>query len=605
MRRKNIGDISLSPIDKAHTSLASSFATDASNLSLNESSMSVQSPVLFPKNNARSRESPIRSSWTSPSKQEDDLDKANYEGCRQTAVSPKVGEFQYCRKLVDEAALLEEYGLVLSPKDKFTMALDAHKVLHSDHAGKKDRFGDNEDDDDLSDDNDDDDDDDDDDNDDDYGYGYDDDDYVNSSHQSSVSFSSRDTCITCVSSESAEANSYAFANVDKANKKYQKAIEQKAKAFNVAKHSNFICPRKTCQNDNTCVRHCTPAMRDFIAEKFWGQYDDKNPCLRTERREALYKYLESSYKRSCAKFEFKIDLQFVGLNSKPFEICETALLRIAGYDKTPNFWYKLKRRVQRHKGIPETFPRRRKLRSGVDALAYILEYKTHGKCDRPSATQDASTKEAIYVLPFAKPSEFYRDYVFARLHKAIVAGQASHDDVANWNKKYELDTNTAKMSVIYARSLHLASMSTFKQALLRHHDVRFQRCKGSFPSCNSCISSSEMLNQNRRWTSAEREAIFAWRRKHLDQQEDERANQALRVNDAKKLDPRDNQPMSLYIMPDGMTEHTTQTPHLGTRRDRKSKEDANNPHKIQARIMGFHVVCGLFEGFALHTNLMV
>ena len=42
-RRNNIlgGIISLSPIDKAHTSLATSFATDASNLSLDESSTSV------------------------------------------------------------------------------------------------------------------------------------------------------------------------------------------------------------------------------------------------------------------------------------------------------------------------------------------------------------------------------------------------------------------------------------------------------------------------------------------------------------------------------------------------------------------------------------
>ena len=36
---------------------------------------------------------------------------------------------------------------------------------------------------------------------------------------------------------------------------------------------------------------------------------------------------------------------------------------------------------------------------------------------------------------------------------------------------------------------------------------------------------------------------------------------------------------------------------MGTRRERKSKDDAqNSKEKMQSRVMGFHVVCGLFEG---------
>ena len=52
--------------------------------------------------------------------------------------------------------------------------------------------------------------------------------------------------------------------------------------------------------------------------------------------------------------------------------------------------------------------------------------------------------------------------------------------------------------------------------------IRLLGCKGSFPTCDVCNTSNEMLRDSKRWDSAQRDVVLKFRRLHLKQQQIER-----------------------------------------------------------------------------------
>ena len=61
------------------------------------------------------------------------------------------------------------------------------------------------------------------------------------------------------------------------------------------------------------------------------------------------------------------------------------------------------------------------------------------------------------------------------------------------------------------------------------------------------------------------------------------------------MNPLTGQPTYAYITADAMTDFTTRTPKFQRRGEKISKDDIKES-KVQARVMGFHVVCGPYEG---------
>jgi hypothetical protein len=291
------------------------------------------------------------------------------------------------------------------------------------------------------------------------------------------------------------------------------------------------------------------------------------------------------------KFEFHLSME----GFERVKICEKAWLKVHGilgkYNRQPKWYNSIKDRLSNRLPLLMKLPNFRKEVKSIDISLYIDKIKLECSDYLPaSTTQEHQHK---YSVPFASVSQFYNNFVYTSMDNYIVTyGREAFDDIVGD------PPDGLQLINHYAKTLNLGCYMTFKRILeTQHKDVRLLKCKGSFPTCDVCVGASQLLNHDgRRWNDIQRQAINLWHKEHVEQQAAERRDQARRIELARTQYDKRGQPSYLYLTADAMTDYTTRTPKIFRKGERVSKSDANNDSKIKARVMGFHAVCGPYEG---------
>ena len=355
--------------------------------------------------------------------------------------------------------------------------------------------------------------------------------------------------------------------------------------------SDFECTDRDCPNHRKCIVDKIPrGHRNAAFIEMWGSLDAP-ASSRKEMQSYTYQALLAAFSVESGTFQFCLSME----GFAKIEICEKAWLKVHGIlgknNRHPRWYNAIKERVSKRLPRLMKFANFRKEIKTIDINLYIDKIKLEcADCLPTSNTQEHQYK---YSVPFATVSQFYNNFVYTSMDNFIVAyGREVFDDMVG--------DPPDGMQLInhYAKTLDLGCYVTFKRILKTHHkDVRLLKCKGSFPTCDVCVGASQLLNHDgKRWNDIERQAINLWHKEHVDQQAAERRDQARRIELARTQYDKRGQPSYLYLTADAMTDYTTRTPKIFRKGERISKSDANNDSKIKARVMGFHAVCGPYEG---------
>ena len=366
-------------------------------------------------------------------------------------------------------------------------------------------------------------------------------------------------------------------------------IDQFKSAIFQSNVTSYTCIGK-CPHHKRCLRRVPDEVRIAAISAMWGEEGapaSSAPMRRAYAREAL----SEAYSRQDK--DFKFTLPAVG-GCVAVDICEAAWLKIHGYKRRPSWYLIDRRRIMDNLDALMKFKSFRKKLKSMDIVYYIDKYKNE-RCDcLPVSDGDAEETTYKYCLPFVTISQFYKAFVYDNVENFLSKNEDG--DLVDKLKNPGKEIVGSDLTSYYAKTLKLGSYMTFKRKLRENHsDVHFLKCKGSFPTCDVCVGASRLLNEKRRWTSIQRQAIFIWHKRHIEQQAAERENQARRIERAKVMNPLTGQPTYAYITADAMTDFTTRTPKFQRRGEKISKDDIKES-KVQARVMGFHVVCGPYEG---------
>ena len=322
------------------------------------------------------------------------------------------------------------------------------------------------------------------------------------------------------------------------------------------------CP---CKNDNSCCS-CQLSVNRIIElqEKYWGQRDLlTNPNDLNEGRKMCTKELlnTGSYDEKLKIFKFSL------YNN----ICEVGLLYILGFTSShnvwrfPRQWSRLRSENLIEKGIKKDVshkPVRSDNAIKTDhALAYIRYISaTYGRDEEPGIGEtvpDASVKtDNVRVLPY--------------------------DNISHLHIEYEIHSKVNK-----EESRFIAKRETFRLAFNSLKNVRLLGAKGSFQTCDICNIANELLRKTS-FTPEQRKIIMAYKRLHIDQQKTERGY--MEIQRQKALEPAgyDGIPEYGFLMADGMTVYTNNTPVVGKTRKVKS----SMTHQFTNRVVGVLAVCG-------------
>ena len=134
--------------------------------------------------------------------------------------------------------------------------------------------------------------------------------------------------------------------------------------------------------------------------------------------------------------------------------------------------------------------------------------------------------------------------------------------------------------------------------------VKLSTGKGSHAKCEICHNAETLLgskqSETRPWTKEEVEVIETYRRRHIDQQYEERLTMQKSIMYTYAEDIN-GQPLTAFLLPDGMSTFRGNTPKIGAR---QSKKFAGK--QITSRVIGVEVHCGPVHGtFLYYTDNFV
>ena len=375
---------------------------------------------------------------------------------------------------------------------------------------------------------------------------------------------------------------------------YNNLDKMKFAAFNTDL-SRMVCTGRYCPNKKRClVDKITRGHIYSSRVRMWGQ---------EENTASNWKHIQRYTRDSLISSFSHVDKKFHFIVSEPgfedIEICEKAWLRVHGIEgkggRRPQWYKHLCDRIAQHLPPLQRFPVIKNHLKRMEINIYLNKFKNERSDYLP--TSQGETYMSRYCVPFATATQFYKDFVFT----SVQAHLANHDPSDDTSKALcDLNDPDKGIDVVenYSKALHLGSYKTFQRVLItEHQDIHYMKCKGSFPSCDVCVGAMQLLNDRKKWNDMQRQAIYLWQKEHIEQQAAERRDQAIRIEQAKNsFDKVTGQPLYLYMTADAMTDYTTRTPKLQSKLERVGKTEKNNDNKIKARVMGFHVVCGPYEG---------
>jgi hypothetical protein len=282
------------------------------------------------------------------------------------------------------------------------------------------------------------------------------------------------------------------------DKQSKKKKDPSIRATVISRANAFHLGAMTCRCAVSCVQKLTLAQVRSAQERFWGSSKKDYPSSK-KRSELMFEILRSGFHGPTKTFKFDIHDPIRHVFDK---ICETAMVTIlfgptedsnvCTLTTAPRVWRTLKQNILKSSsdnGVisdacfatrcsREKAANRNKKREYC--RQYITTYSRH-HCE-------ASVIESgVKFLPFRSLKCFYDDYVLNLLVKHGV----------------ELLKD------------HLVSERTFGRALNEinkdsNEKIRFMRAKGSFNSCEVCVTAAELLTK-RRFSQTIRELIGMYR----------------------------------------------------------------------------------------------
>jgi hypothetical protein len=234
-----------------------------------------------------------------------------------------------------------------------------------------------------------------------------------------------------------------------------------------------------CGFDGKCLSYLDLENSFQLMQTFWGREDE--PAKLPKERKAS---ISNIFDVCKAGFDDKKRLHFTitDKTGKPRRICESSFLFMLGYIDTPNAsdanpqWQFFKRVklgdanpmlakeiIESSKGIKKTTKR-------MDAEGFIkglmMIYFGETLATMEGATADGDIKD-IKILPYESLSQLYEEY--------------------NFDHEIREKPESCKASYKVFRT----SFNVLKDR------VRLLRCKGSFPTCDVCNTSLEMLRDTK------------------------------------------------------------------------------------------------------------
>lgn len=273
---------------------------------------------------------------------------------------------------------------------------------------------------------------------------------------------------------------------------------------------------------------------------------------RKERTEKLHELLEQCYQHSTKSFAFNINGRGV---------CEIGYLQVLGIltqrRKPPNNWIHYKKWLLA--GRP------------VENLA-------ENESTSVKMFKDGRANKYLHGLSFINHvAQIFSDTVPTDGNKVCIP----YETIDELFREYENYCNTC--------ASHIATrcgLSTFRKAFRSVGDtVKMLGSKGTFQTCDICNCAHDLLrSRDTTFNKEQREIILKFKRLHLQQQAEERNYQ-----EKNKLFARMNlergQPSHAYILIDGMTKFTGNTPRTG-----KKFRQGKDSNIIGNRIIGVEVI---------------
>ncbi|KAJ1401667.1 hypothetical protein B484DRAFT_437765, partial [Ochromonadaceae sp. CCMP2298] len=311
------------------------------------------------------------------------------------------------------------------------------------------------------------------------------------------------------------------------------------------KMEGFSCSdHKVCKHGGQCVGETALNSICSLRNSFWGTSALKAPSA-MERGQRIEEELRRSFNARDKTFSFQV---------KGRDVCERGYLILLGLitreSRAPRQWIRVKKELEEEEegGRPVVGGGKGKgkgkgMKRGPDKRSFkrnhcdsYIEYVARLYADT------FLTDGNILCLPYETPAMLFREYV-------------NFCECADINPAYR------------------AQVELFRQVLLSKADrIRMIGCKGSFQTCDTCNNCNDMLRAPKsRYDSAQREIILKYKRLHLQQQAQERKTQEQNRMHATHV--TNGQPDMAYILSDGMTAMSGDTPKVGGGGFRRGKKD--------------------------------
>ena len=126
------------------------------------------------------------------------------------------------------------------------------------------------------------------------------------------------------------------------------------------------------------------------------------------------------------------------------------------------------------------------------------------------------------------------------------------------------------------------------------------RKTGCFCGCEICNNCSDALRSMKgNLSQAARDIIIRYRRAHLKMQANERLEMEKVIEQCKRVGKQD-QPVEIFLCPDGFTEHKGNTPVMRAGGSGRSSKRSDAVYMTN-RVIGVQVVCGKLDTYFLYV----